>query len=1217
MKKKLLLLLYTSLLYTIIFPAAGSVKAQCSGIQVNYTTSESRCMSTGTISIAVTGGSGNYNYKAEGPLVTSFTSSGTITGLKPGTYKIIVKDVAQGCLVEKEGVVVEGSYQDPRFGLTHTNVSCAGNDGTISVTGLLYGRSPFTYSIIDPSPAGVGTTNTTGNFSGLIPGEYAIQLKDSCGGIQVRRITIENYSWSIDAAVATRTNCNKIDVQIKLKDNKGNTNTGANAAAFTGFQYGIVNSPGDTTWHTTYNFQHTIGNKRYANLVAKDPCGKVQVKTWTEAVADKPSVGNVVASNWQCNMFTATLSGQQKLTTPQYFLYDNNNNLIANNTTGQFPSLPYGSYCMNIVDACYDTTIVKCFTEVQPVWQLNAPTITNTNCSTFTATITPANFTASEYCILDGSGNLLSCNTTGVFDNLPFGNYCIQATNACSGAYISRCFEELKPVPLITQHTITGGNCTNFDVVVVGNNLSGAQYCLYDSTGNVVACNNTGIFDDVIHGSYCIKAIVCGVTSNSVCLNTGSAVPSIDGNVKITNRLCATFDAAITDQMNLTNPVFDLINTMTNEVIATNNTGIFTEIPYGSYCIKLTDGCNGTVIYRCFTEAQSVPTLDATMQMSNTTCGTFTATVKGNNLFSPQYNLYNEANELVATNTTGVFDNLPYGRYCAQVIDRCTNTTLDVCQTFAMDYNMSVTTSKTCAIGTGTVTVSFTNGFAPYAINIYKPDGTLQQTSSTNNSSVSFTLPALADGLTYSITATDNCGRADTEAIAPDHTVVTKSVTVVAKCPSAAAQNGSGNLIVSSTSNYKTKVTPRLIRKNTTSISKGASSVNGIIYTFSDLEAATYVIEYTIETCSNKIYDTVTIAPYTYPSQGQSAVYQCDNNSISLNAEVAGGLGPYRYQIIGSDPESPSIITAEQSTPQFNINTGMIYSLVRLRTIDACGNATLNDISVLPLQNVLIKASNDCFFQNVVLSVDTIENADYQWFKKTGANDSVLLTTDLTYNLPFMYPEDVGTYVCKITVDAGCITRVASYTLDGDCGHEFLPGTLQLKGAKAVGGNALSWNAADATTTSYTVERKTPQEVQYTAIAHVKAIPANGQQPYTYTDANSSTATYQYRIKVTAGTGKSTYSNSVTLNGNNQAPLVYPNPVSSEVNISFSGKQAATYRIELYNTAGQTVYKTELKNITTSVYRYQRNPQLKAGLYVLKITNSTTGETMHHKLLFK
>jgi hypothetical protein len=46
-------------------------------------------------------------------------------------------------------VVVIGSYNDPRFSLNKTDVVCMnGNDGSISVTGLLNGRSPFSYTII-------------------------------------------------------------------------------------------------------------------------------------------------------------------------------------------------------------------------------------------------------------------------------------------------------------------------------------------------------------------------------------------------------------------------------------------------------------------------------------------------------------------------------------------------------------------------------------------------------------------------------------------------------------------------------------------------------------------------------------------------------------------------------------------------------------------------------------------------------------------------------------------------------------------------------------------------------------------------------------------------------------------------------------------------------------------------------------------------------------
>jgi hypothetical protein len=69
-----------------------------------------------------------------------------------------------------------------------------------------------------------------------------------------------------------------------------------------------------------------------------------------------------------------------------------------------------------------------------------------------------------------------------------------------------------------------------------------------------------------------------------------------------------------------------------------------------------------------------------------------------------------------------------------------------------------------------------------------------------------------------------------------------------------------------------------------------------------------------------------------------------------VGASVSGGSAPYTYQIIGSAPSLPSINTVTQASPVFNITNGITYSLVRLRAIDACGNATLNDVSILPLR---------------------------------------------------------------------------------------------------------------------------------------------------------------------------------------------------------------------------------------------------------------------------
>ena len=68
-----------------------------------------------------------------------------------------------------------------------------------------------------------------------------------------------------------------------------------------------------------------------------------------------------------------------------------------------------------------------------------------------------------------------------------------------------------------------------------------------------------------------------------------------------------------------------------------------------------------------------------------------------------------------------------------------------------------------------------------------------------------------------------------------------------------------------------------------------------------------------------------------------------------MSAAVTGGLSPFSYEIIGSVPESPAIVANAQSSPVFSIDNGTTYGLVRLRAIDACGNATINDASVLPL----------------------------------------------------------------------------------------------------------------------------------------------------------------------------------------------------------------------------------------------------------------------------
>ena len=96
-------------------------------------------------------------------------------------------------------------------------------------------------------------------------------MTDSCGGIQTRNISIQNYNWSISAAVVSNISCTNYHAQISLIDSKGNTNS--SGTAFNGFTYGFVNGPADTIWFTTPGFDFDLGQIRTLTLVVKDNCG--------------------------------------------------------------------------------------------------------------------------------------------------------------------------------------------------------------------------------------------------------------------------------------------------------------------------------------------------------------------------------------------------------------------------------------------------------------------------------------------------------------------------------------------------------------------------------------------------------------------------------------------------------------------------------------------------------------------------------------------------------------------------------------------------------------------------------------------------------------------------------------------------------------------------------------------------------------------------------
>ena len=350
--KKLYFLLSFFCSIILLFPP--EVFSQCGSLVANATSYESRCAATGAIKIYASGGSGSYKYRTIGPVNTNYTSTDSVTGLSAGVYAVQVNDIITNCNFTINNVVVKGTYKDPRFTLNKLDVSCNNvSNGSIFLATRLFGLTPFIYTIAAPSTMGVGTSNSTGNFPNLSAGNYFIRLTDSCGGIQTRQITINNYTWDIVEYPFTKISCYEASGYIKVTDSRGNIST---VSGIPGFMYGIVRSPGDTLWSANPNFTFPLVGSNSFEVIAKDSCGFIK-KGPVQINLDQQVGASVLINNKMCSTFSATLINTRNFIAGQFCLYDNTNALIDCNSTGSFNDIPYGNYCIQASDICADTII--------------------------------------------------------------------------------------------------------------------------------------------------------------------------------------------------------------------------------------------------------------------------------------------------------------------------------------------------------------------------------------------------------------------------------------------------------------------------------------------------------------------------------------------------------------------------------------------------------------------------------------------------------------------------------------------------------------------------------------------------------------------------------------------------------------------------------------------------------------------------------------------
>ena len=1199
------------------------IKAQnCSLLTATFKSYESRCASTGSIKVTATGGSGSYKYKATGPVVTNFTSTDSITGLSAGTYTIEVNDIVTNCSFKVNNIVVLGSYLDPRFTLSGTDVTCEGvANGTISLNNQQDGRGPFLYSIAPPSPMGVGTSNTTGSFNNLIAGDYSIRLTDSCGGIQTRVVTIHDYTWWIDSYSFTKISCQMAQGFIKAVDSKGNIST---VGGIPGFMYGIIRQPGDTLWFASPNITADITGLSSFQVAVKDNCGKV--KTGNASIDSSPSLGNsVTISNKTCDKFSASVTGMKNFFNPSFCLYKDSVS-IACNTTGVFNNVPYGYYCIIAIEVCTNTSFTRCFTVTPPTLSIgNSVSITKKTCVDFTASITgQVGLTNPNYCLYNSSNTLITCNSTGVFNNLAYGNYSIQTKDGCRDTTITRFFSASRPIPKfypVTTPSYT--TCNNFGVLVKGDSLTSPSFCLYDSVGNLIICNTTGKFDSLAFGNYCAKVYdACLDSTYTTCFTGKASTINNDITVSVVNTGCNLFTATVKSNQ-LKNAFYSLYNS-SNALVGSNNTGIFLNLVPDLYHVSCKNPCPDTTITVFFNILPLIPSVNASVQLSNYACATFQASITNPvNLTTPQYCVYDTSDVLLTCNTTGVFPNLNYGSYTIKIKNSCYDTT--IIRNFTATYTpitLAVTANTSCVYGYSKFDVTISNAQLPINIKVYNALGNLLYNNYYTASVISIdSMPGIVTGQTYKFIATDSCGRKDSVNVNPTNSSLTHSAISLAKCPGSIWPNGSGKIVADVATNMGS-LTVTIIKKDNILLSPQIipSIVAGSLYTFDDLGPATYILSYKAnDACNRYIYDTVVVNPYIFPNLQKSTAYQCDVDGFTVGAVATNGVGPFSYSIIGSSPDTPSIIAGPQINPLFNINNGTSYSLIRLRALDACGNATLGDASILPLANNKIVSTENCFLQPTTLTVDPFDNATYEWYKKDSINstDSVLISTG-SYStfIPTVLPADTGVYICHISIGT-CVNRTYVYHLDGSCYSVLPAASLDFSGNLVNDEILLRWKAIDQKNNlkEYVVERKSSDNT----FGDIGRVTPLNLENYYFTDTRPEIGNNFYRLRLIKKDNTFIYSNIITINKANvlNGILVFPNPATDFFTIDFGTPFNHLYKIKLMNLNNQVVSEQTFSGSTGKKLEIHRNKAISNGIYILRVFDSNTNQEFVQKIILR
>jgi len=436
-------------------------------------------------------------YAFSGPGLSQTGSATTAVTTRAGTYAVVVT-TASGCTAVATSVVASNTATPvtPTATVT-TQPSCTLATGTITITAPI--GTSLAYSI-----DGITYTNTTGTFTGVAPGVYAVTARHTSTGCTspATSVTVNAQPPTPAAPTASATSqptCTTPTGTITITAPTGpgltysiDGSTYTNATVFSGVTSGsyavtVRNTSGCTSPVTTVTIFPAVG-------AAAAP---------TVTVTAQPS----------CTLATGTIT----ITAPTGIGFSYSiDGITYTNTTGTFTGVVPGVYAVTDRNAlgCISTATSVTVAAQPPTPAAPTVSLIQPSCTLATGTITVSASTGAGLTYsINGS---TYTNTTGIFTGVASGTYAVSVRNAsgCLSPATSAMINAQPPTPILTLNSATLCAGLSTTLTVNGCSVGSLQW----NTGSMATSITVSPLLTTAYSATCLAISGCSASTSATVL---------------------------------------------------------------------------------------------------------------------------------------------------------------------------------------------------------------------------------------------------------------------------------------------------------------------------------------------------------------------------------------------------------------------------------------------------------------------------------------------------------------------------------------------------------------------------------------------------------------------------------------------------------------------------------------------------------------------------